>query len=128
MSHLLPLMCRQGNGRVINIGGNHGRRGRTGRASYASSKRVLEVGKHGVTANRVAPGAIVVDRMRPRWADQAEVEGISEAIVLERYVQSLGVALQRPSESRRRGGSRTLPGERRWDATSPARRSGWKAA
>ncbi|MFZ3120903.1 MAG: SDR family oxidoreductase, partial [Variovorax sp.] len=38
MSHLLPVMCRQGNGRVINIGGNHGMRGRAGRASYASSK------------------------------------------------------------------------------------------
>jgi len=66
MSHLLPVMCRQGNGRVINIGGNHGMRGRAGRASYASSKwalrgltrsAALEVGKHGVTANLVAPGA-----------------------------------------------------------------------
>lgn len=108
MSHLLPVMCRQGNGRVINIGGNHGMRGRAGRASYASSKwalrgltrsAALEVGKHGVTANLVAPGAIAVDRMRQRWADQAEAEGVSEAVVLERYVQSLGVALQRTNDT-----------------------------
>jgi len=108
MSHLLPVMCRQASGRVVNIGGNHGMRGRAGRASYASSKwalrgltrsAALEVGMHGVTANVVAPGAIAVDRMRQRWADQAQAEGISEAVVLERYVQSLGVALKRPNET-----------------------------
>jgi 3-hydroxybutyrate dehydrogenase/3-oxoacyl-[acyl-carrier protein] reductase len=108
MSHLLPIMCQQGHGRVINIGGNHGMRGRAGRASYVSSKwalrgltrsAALEVGVHGVTANVVAPGAIAVDRMRQRWADQAEAEGITEEAVLKRYMNSLGVALQRPNET-----------------------------
>lgn len=108
MSHLLPVMCRQGNGRVVNIGGTHGMRGRAGRASYASSKwalrgltrsAALEVGAHGVTANVVAPGAIAVDRMRQRWADQAVAEGVTEELILERYMQSLGVALKRPNET-----------------------------
>ena len=108
MSHLLPVMCRQGGGRVVNIGGNHGMRGRAGRASYATSKwalrgltrsAALEVGRHGVTANVVAPGAIAVDRMRQRWVAQAEAEGVSEAVVLDRYIDSLGVALRRPNET-----------------------------
>ncbi|HSI47190.1 MAG TPA: SDR family NAD(P)-dependent oxidoreductase [Ideonella sp.] len=108
MSHLLPVMCRQGRGRVVNIGGNHGMRGRAGRASYATSKwalrgltrsAALEAGPHGVTANVVAPGAIAVDRMRQRWAEQAAAEGVGEEVVLARYVQSLGVALQRPNET-----------------------------
>ncbi|WP_141289308.1 SDR family oxidoreductase, partial [Ideonella azotifigens] len=32
-------------------------------------------------------------------ADQAAAEGVSEEVVLARYVQSLGVALQRPNET-----------------------------
>jgi len=107
MSHLLPVMCRQGRGRVINIGGNHGMRGRAGRSSYASSKwalrgltrsAALEVGAHGVTANIVAPGAIAVDRMRQRWIAQAEAEGVGEEVVLERYIRSMGIPLQRLNE------------------------------
>ncbi|QHI97638.1 SDR family NAD(P)-dependent oxidoreductase [Xylophilus rhododendri] len=108
MSRLLPVMCGQGYGRVVNIGGTHGMRGRAGRASYATSKwalrgltrsAALEVGAHGVTANVVAPGAIAVERMRQRWADQAVEEGVSESVVLERYVQAMGMALQRPNET-----------------------------
>ncbi|WP_198289167.1 SDR family NAD(P)-dependent oxidoreductase [Methyloversatilis thermotolerans] len=108
MSLLLPVMCRQGSGRVINIGGTHGMRGRAGRAGYATSKwalrgltrsAALEVGPHGVTANVVAPGAIAVERMRNRWAAQAEAEGISEEQVLDRYVQAMGMALRRPNET-----------------------------
>ena len=38
MSHILPAMRRQGSGRVINIGGNHGMRGRAGRSTYSTSK------------------------------------------------------------------------------------------
>ncbi|UUX97766.1 SDR family oxidoreductase [Aquabacterium sp. J223] len=108
MSRLLPVMCRQGSGRVVNIGGTHGMRGRAGRAGYASSKwalrgltrsAALEVGAHGVTANVVAPGAIAVERMRDRWAAQALEQGVSEEVVRERYTASLGMALNRTNET-----------------------------
>jgi NAD(P)-dependent dehydrogenase (short-subunit alcohol dehydrogenase family) len=108
MSGVLPVMCRQGHGRVINIGGTHGMRGRAGRASYASSKwalrgltrsAALEVGQHGVTVNLVAPGAIAVDRMKARWATQAAQEGVSEEEVVARYVRAMGIALNRPNET-----------------------------
>jgi 3-hydroxybutyrate dehydrogenase/3-oxoacyl-[acyl-carrier protein] reductase len=108
MSHLLPVMCSQGSGRVINIGGNHGMRGRAGRASYATSKwalrgltrsAALEVGAHGVTANVVAPGAIAVERMRDRWSEQAHEEDISDALFIERYMGALGAAIKRPNET-----------------------------
>jgi 3-hydroxybutyrate dehydrogenase/3-oxoacyl-[acyl-carrier protein] reductase len=107
MSHLLPVMRSQGSGRVINIGGNHGMRGRAGRSSYSASKwglrgltrtAALEAGPDGVTVNYVAPGPITVPRMRARWAAIAEAEGISEEAVLDRYVTEMNIATRRPNE------------------------------
>ncbi len=107
MSHLLPVMRRQGSGRVVNIGGNHGMRGRAGRSTYSASKwglrgltrsAALEVGQFGVTVNYIAPGPITVARMRARWADIAKAEGVSEQTVLDRYVADMGIATGRPNE------------------------------
>jgi NAD(P)-dependent dehydrogenase (short-subunit alcohol dehydrogenase family) len=109
MSHILPAMRRQGSGRVVNIGGNHGMRGRAGRSSYSASKwglrgltrsAALEVGGFGITVNYIAPGPITVARMRARWADIAKAEGVSEQTVLDRYVADMGIATGRPNEPR----------------------------
>lgn len=108
MSWLLPVMRKCGRGRIINIGGTHGMRGRAGRSSYATSKwalrgltrtAALEAGEFGVTANVIAPGPIAVERMRKRWAEQALSEGVSEAEILKRYIRQMGTALQRPNET-----------------------------
>jgi NAD(P)-dependent dehydrogenase (short-subunit alcohol dehydrogenase family) len=107
LSHLLPVMYRQRSGRVVNIGGNHGMRGRAGRASYSASKwglrglsrsAALEAGPHGVTVNYVAPGPIAVARMKAGWAARAEAEGVDEATIVKRYVADMGIALARPNE------------------------------
>jgi 3-hydroxybutyrate dehydrogenase/3-oxoacyl-[acyl-carrier protein] reductase len=107
MSHILPVMKRQGAGRVVNIGGNHGMRGRAGRSSYSASKwglrgltrsAALEAGPFGVTVNYIAPGPITVPRMRANWARIAQAEGISEEAVLDRYVADMGIATGRPNE------------------------------
>jgi NAD(P)-dependent dehydrogenase (short-subunit alcohol dehydrogenase family) len=107
MSHLLPVMRRQGSGRVVNIGGNHGMRGRAGRSSYSTSKwglrgltrsAALEVGRFGITVNYIAPGPITVARMRARWASIAKAEGVSEQTVIDRYVADMGIATGRPNE------------------------------
>jgi 3-hydroxybutyrate dehydrogenase/3-oxoacyl-[acyl-carrier protein] reductase len=107
MSHILFVMKRQGSGRVVNIGGNHGMRGRAGRSSYSASKwglrgltrsAALEAGPFGVTVNTIAPGPITVPRMRANWARIAEAEGVSEEAVLERYVAAMGIATGRPNE------------------------------
>jgi 3-hydroxybutyrate dehydrogenase/3-oxoacyl-[acyl-carrier protein] reductase len=109
MSHALPAMRRQGFGRVVNIGGNHGMRGRAGRAAYSASKwglrgltrsAALEVGRFGVTVNTIAPGPIAVPRMRARWAAMAEAEGVDEQVIVDRYVADMGIALGRPNEPR----------------------------
>lgn len=109
LSHALPVMRRQGFGRVVNIGGNHGMRGRAGRAAYSASKwglrgltrsAALEVGRFGVTVNTIAPGPIAVPRMRARWAAVAEAEGVDEQVIVDRYVADMGIALKRPNEAR----------------------------
>jgi 3-hydroxybutyrate dehydrogenase/3-oxoacyl-[acyl-carrier protein] reductase len=107
MSHALPVMRRQGSGRVVNIGGNHGMRGRAGRSTYAISKwglrgltrsAALEAGPDGVTVNLIAPGPIAVPRMRARWAAQAADEGVDEQAIVDRYVADMGIATRRPNQ------------------------------
>ncbi len=107
MSRLLPVMKEARSGRIINIGGNHGLRGRAGRSSYAASKwalrgltksAALEAGPFDVTVNLIAPGAIAVDRMKARWDAAAEAEGTDAGKVLENYVCSMNIALGRTNE------------------------------
>jgi 3-hydroxybutyrate dehydrogenase/3-oxoacyl-[acyl-carrier protein] reductase len=107
LSRLLPVMRRQGSGRIVNIGGNHGMRGRAGRSSYSASKwglrglsrsAALEAGKDNVTVNYIAPGPIAVQRMKDGWAARAEAEGADADAVLKTYVADMGIALGRTNE------------------------------
>jgi 3-hydroxybutyrate dehydrogenase/3-oxoacyl-[acyl-carrier protein] reductase len=106
LARLLPVMRAQKSGRVINIGGNHGLRGRAGRASYATSKwglrglsrtAALEAGPDNVTVNYIAPGPIAVQRMRQAWQARGDIEGVDEAAVVRGYVADMGIALGRPN-------------------------------
>ncbi len=107
LSRLLPVMRRAGSGRVVNIGGNHGMRGRAGRSSYSASKwglrglsrsAALEAGPDGVTVNYVAPGPIAVPRMQANWRAMAQEKGLSEEEALKAYVANMGIPLGRPSD------------------------------
>ncbi|MBC2665184.1 SDR family oxidoreductase [Novosphingobium flavum] len=108
MSRLLPVMRGAGRGRIVNIGGNHGMRGRAGRSSYSASKwglrgltrsAALEAGPDGVTVNYIAPGPIAIPRMKANWKAQAEAGGISEDEALRAYVANMGIPLGKPSEA-----------------------------
>jgi 3-hydroxybutyrate dehydrogenase/3-oxoacyl-[acyl-carrier protein] reductase len=107
LSRLLPVMRTARAGRVVNIGGNHGMRGRAGRSSYSASKwglrgltrsAALEAGPDGVTVNYVAPGPIAVPRMKANWRALAQQRGLSEESALKAYVADMGIPLERPSE------------------------------
>lgn len=64
----IPMLKKSGAGRIVNIGSVRSRFSDTGAISYATSKHAVagltktlacEVGKYGMTANYVEPGAIV---------------------------------------------------------------------
>ncbi|GAB3881327.1 SDR family NAD(P)-dependent oxidoreductase [Terrabacter terrigena] len=75
----LPHMQRQGFGRIINVASQLGQKGGVGLAHYSAAKagvigftRALarEVGKHGITANCIAPGPIdtpLADGLSDEW-------------------------------------------------------------
>ncbi|WP_260928884.1 SDR family NAD(P)-dependent oxidoreductase [Novosphingobium sp. 9] len=107
LSRLLPIMRAAKAGRIVNIGGNHGIRGRAGRSSYSASKwglrglsrsAALEAGPDGVTVNYIAPGPIAVPRMKENWRKLAVSRGLSEEEALKLYVADMGIPLGRPSE------------------------------
>lgn len=93
MRAVLPAMLRQKSGKVVNVGGTFGMRGRAGRMAYSASKWglrgitksfALEAGPHNVNVNCVAPGMVDGPRFRDKvCADMAAQLGISleEAMV-----------------------------------------------
>jgi 3-hydroxybutyrate dehydrogenase/3-oxoacyl-[acyl-carrier protein] reductase len=107
LSRLLPVMRAQKSGSVINIGGNHGMRGRAGRSSYSASKwglrglsrsAALEAGRDGVRINYIAPGPIAVQRMKDGWAARAQAEGAETGAVVDSYIADMAIALRRTNE------------------------------
>jgi 3-oxoacyl-[acyl-carrier protein] reductase len=87
MRSVLPIMIAQRYGKVVNVGGTFGMRGRAGRLAYSASKWglrgitksfALEVGQFNINVNCVAPGMVDGPRFRDKvCADMARRLGIS---------------------------------------------------
>ena len=86
MRAVLPDMVAQGGGKIVNVGGTFGMRGRAGRLSYSSSKWglrgltksfALEVGPDNINVNCVAPGMVDGPRFHSVCTEMAERLGIS---------------------------------------------------
>ena len=100
---VLPTMMAQRYGKVVNVGGTFGMRGRAGRVGYSASKWglrgltksfALEAGPFNINVNCVAPGMVDGPRFRDKVCrSMAEKLGISEAEAAERHAQDY--ALQR---------------------------------
>ena len=90
-----PVMQAQRYGRIVNVGGTFGMRGKAGRLAYSSSKWglrgvtksfALELGPDGITVNTVAPGMVDGPRFRGKVApEMARRLGISEEEAVERH-------------------------------------------
>ena len=92
---VLPTMIAQRYGKIINVGGTFGMRGRAGRMAYSASKWglrgitksfALEVGQYNINVNCVAPGMVDGPRFRDKvCADMAQRLGITLEQAMERH-------------------------------------------
>jgi NAD(P)-dependent dehydrogenase (short-subunit alcohol dehydrogenase family) len=95
MRAALPTMIEQRYGKVVNVGGTFGLRGRAGRVAYSASKWglrgltksfALEVGPFNINVNCVAPGMVDGPRFREKVCrNMAQKLGISETEAAERH-------------------------------------------
>ncbi|WP_075222329.1 SDR family NAD(P)-dependent oxidoreductase [Acuticoccus yangtzensis] len=84
---VLPGMMARRYGKIVNVGGTFGMRGRAGRLAYSASKWglrgltksfALEAGPHNINVNYVAPGMVDGPRFRDKVCrDMAERLGVS---------------------------------------------------
>jgi NAD(P)-dependent dehydrogenase (short-subunit alcohol dehydrogenase family) len=81
----VPAMIAAGRGAVVNIASMAGRRGLPYRVGYCAAKAgqigmvyglALELGRHNITVNAIAPGAVTGDRIDRAIAGQAAVRGV----------------------------------------------------
>jgi 3-oxoacyl-[acyl-carrier protein] reductase len=86
MRAVMPTMIAQRYGKIINIGGTFGLRGRAGRVAYSASKwglrgltksAALEAGKYNININAVCPGMVEGARFDGVSADIARRRNIS---------------------------------------------------
>ncbi len=97
MRACLPVMIDQRDGKVVNVGGTFGMRGRAGRMAYSASKWglrgltksfALEAGPYNVNVNCVAPGMVDGPRFRGKVVpEMARRLGITEAQAVEHHAQ-----------------------------------------
>ena len=95
MRAVLPSMIDRRYGKIVNVGGTFGMRGRAGRVAYSASKWglrgitksfALEVGQHNINVNCVAPGMVDGPRFREKVCrDMAQKLGISEEEAAQRH-------------------------------------------
>jgi NAD(P)-dependent dehydrogenase (short-subunit alcohol dehydrogenase family) len=110
MRSVLPTMIAQRYGKIVNVGGTFGMRGRAGRMAYSASKWglrgitksfALEVGQYNINVNCVAPGMVDGPRFRDKvCADMAKRLGISIEEAAERHAAEY--ALKRVTVDQRR--------------------------
>lgn len=104
MRAFAPAMIAARYGKIVNIGGTFGLRGRAGRVAYSASKWglrgltksfALELGPHNINVNCVCPGMVEGPRFDTVCADMAARDGISIEQARSRHAQDY--ALRRVS-------------------------------
>ena len=92
----VPAMITAGRGAIVNIASMAGRRGLAYRVGYCSAKAgqigmtyglALELGRHNITVNAIAPGAVAGDRIDRVIQGQAEVRGVDVEQMRQSFVE-----------------------------------------
>ena len=93
---VVPAMIAAGRGAIVNIASMAGRRGLMYRVGYCSAKAgqigmtyglALELGRHNITVNAIAPGAVAGDRIDRVIQGQAEVRGVDVEKMRQSFVE-----------------------------------------
>jgi NAD(P)-dependent dehydrogenase (short-subunit alcohol dehydrogenase family) len=91
----VPAMIAAGRGAIVNISSMAGRRGLPYRVGYCSAKAgqigmtyglALELGRHNITVNAIAPGAVAGDRIDRMIKGQADVRGVDVDRMRQAYL------------------------------------------
>ena len=92
----VPPMIAAGRGAIVNIASMAGRRGLAYRVGYCAAKAgqigmtyglALELGRHNITVNAIAPGAVAGDRIDRVIQGQAEVRGVDVERMRKSFVE-----------------------------------------
>lgn len=98
IKQVLPLMKKQGSGRIINMSSINGLVGFAGKAAYNSSKHgvigltkvaALEAASYGVTVNALCPGYVDTPLVRNQLQDLANNRGVTLDKALEEVIYPL---------------------------------------
>ena len=93
---VVPQMIAAGRGAIVNIASMAGRRGLMYRVGYCSAKAgqigmtyglALELGKHNITVNAIAPGAVAGDRIDRVIKGQADMRGVAVERMRKSFVE-----------------------------------------
>jgi len=96
---VVPYMKEAAYGRIVSAASNVGLRGNFGQTNYAATKAgviamsktwTVELGKHGITANAIAPGFTVTEMVEKIPVEH--VEAIKKQIPLQKAAQPIDIA------------------------------------
>ena len=91
----VPAMIAAGRGAIVNIASMAGKRGLAYRVGYCSAKAgqigmtyglAVELGRHNITVNAIAPGAVAGDRIDRVIQGQADVRGVDVERMRQTFV------------------------------------------
>ena len=101
---IIPVMQRQGGGKIVNLASIAGRGFSDASSSaYAAAKggviaftkkAARELGPHGITVNAIAPNMTLTERIRPRWEQRSpeDQEALIAGIPLRRMAEAIDQA------------------------------------